>query len=154
EQERQDQAAKPDAIQNAVAALFSIPHDETIREDLEAVLARNRRIGRVERIVGDGETDIEMRGDDPFARICLPEGKVPKWRTRDMSDMVAYYGLAFLPYRHLRTMTVTDDIADRLAAWWGIDRRSDRLYALRAIVRAWREDKYYANRDQKTDGQA
>jgi patatin-related protein len=154
EKERQDFPAKPDAIQNAVAALFSIPHDETIREDLEAVLARNRRIERVERIVRDGEADIETRSDDPFARIVLAEGKVPKWRTRDMGDMVAYYGLAFLPYRHLRMMTVTDDIADRLAVWWSIDRRSDRLYALRAIVRAWREDKYYENRDQKIDGQA
>lgn len=154
ESERQVFNQKPDAIENAFAAVFSIPQDETIREDLEAVLARNRRIERVERIVREVEADIEMRDDDPFARIVLPGGEVPKWRTRDMGDMIAYYGGAFLPYRRLRMMTVTDDIADRLAVWWGIDRRSDRLYALRAIVRAWREDNYYENRDQKTDSQA
>jgi len=48
-------------------------------------------------------------------------------------------------------MTVTDDIADRLAVWWNIDRRSDRLCALRAIVRAWREDKYLENRAPNDD---
>jgi len=154
ERERQVYDAKPDAIENAFAALISIPQDETIRQDLEAVLARNRRIERVERIVREVEADIEMRDGDPFARIVIDEGKVPTWRSRDMGDMIAYYGVAFLPYRRLRMMTVTDDIADRLAVWWGIDRRSDRLYALRAIVRAWREDKYYENVGQKIDSQA
>jgi patatin-related protein len=154
ETERQDSKEKPDAIQNAVAAVFSIPQDETIREDLEAVLTRNRRIERVERIVREGESDIEARAEDPFARIKLDQdGKVPTWRSRDMTDMINYYGVAFLPYRRLRMMAATDDIADRLAVWWGIDRRSDRLYALRAIVRVWREDKYYEHRDPDPDRQ-
>jgi patatin-related protein len=152
ESERQMFNEKPDAIQNAIAAVFSIPQDETIREDLEAVLTRNRRIERVERIVREGEADIETRAEDPFARIKLDEdGKVPTWRSRDMGHMIDYYGVAFLPYRRLRMMTVTDDIADRLAVWWGVDRRSDRLYALRAIVRTWREDKYYENWNPNTD---
>ena len=151
ETERQVFDSKPDAIQNAVAAIFSIPQDETIREDLEAVLVRNRRIERVEQIVrqveADVEADIEARDADPFARIILHEGKVPDWRSRGMRDMIAYYGAASLPYRRLRMMTVTDDIADRLAVWWGVDRGSDRLYALRAMVRVWREAKYCENRD-------
>lgn len=135
---------KPDAVENAVAALFTIPQDETIREDLETILARNRRIERVERIVRQVEIDIELRQIDPFARIELDEhGKVPAWRSRDMLQMVNYYGVAFLPYRHLRLMTVTDDIAERLAIWWGIDRHSDRLYALRALARAWREENFF-----------
>jgi patatin-related protein len=154
ERERQVYDEKPDAIENAIAALISIPQDETIREDLEAVLARNRRIERVERIVRDVEADIETRDVDPFAHIELDgQGNVPKWQSRDMGDMIEYYGVAFLPYRRLRMMTVTDDIADRLADCWGIDRGSDRLYALRAIVRAWREDKYYENLEEKTDRQ-
>jgi patatin-related protein len=155
ELERQGNDKKPDAIQNALAALISIPQDETIRADLMAVLTRNRRIERVERLVRDVETDIEMRDVDPFARIELDkDGKVPSWRSRDMGRMIDYYGEAFLPYRRLRMMTVTDDIADRLADWWSIDRNSDRLYALRAVVRAWRTDKYYENQECKTDRQA
>jgi hypothetical protein len=38
--ERQVFDSKPDAIDNAFAAVFSIPQDETIRQDLEAVLGR------------------------------------------------------------------------------------------------------------------
>jgi patatin-related protein len=153
EAERQVYAEKPDAIENAFAALNTIPRYETIREDLEAVLARNRRIERVERIVRQVEADIEVCEDDPFKRIKLSEGKVPDWSSLDMGDMIEYYGIAFLPYRRLRMMTVTDDIAERLAVWWGIDRGSDRLYALKALARAWREGRFYENRSQKTGGQ-
>lgn len=151
ELDHQNFEQKPDAIQNAFAAIFSIPTDETIRENLEAVLTRNRRIERIEQLVrqveADVDADIEERDDDPFARIILQEGKVPEWQSRGMRDMIKYYGAAFLPYWRLRIMTVTDDIADRLADWWGVDRHSDRLYALRAMVRVWREDQYDENRD-------
>ena len=58
---------------------------------------------------------------------------MPIWRSRGMNDMITYYGAAFLPYWRLRIVTVTDDIAERLADWWGVDRDSDRLYALRAM---------------------
>ena len=153
ELEKQSYDTKPDAIENALAALVKIPLDETIREDLEAVLVRNRRIERVERIVRQAEHYIATRKEDPFERIDVIDGAVPKWRERDMSDMVNYYGLSFLGYRRLRVMTATDDIADRLAVWWDIDRRSDRLYALRALARAWREGTYYEDRpkDQPKD---
>lgn len=144
ETEQREEKEKPDALANALSAMLSIPQDETIREDIEAVLARNRRIERVERIVRQVEVDIESRDEDPFARIELDANrKVPPWRSRDMRHMVDYYGVAFLPYRHLRLMTVTDDIAERLAVWWGVDRRSDQFYALRALARAWREENFY-----------
>lgn len=155
ETERNVFEAKPNAVENAFDALLSIPTDETIREDLEAVLARNRRIERVDRIVRQVEKEIEERSDDPFARIVLENGTVPKWRSRDMRDMVNYYGAAFLPYRQLRVMTVTDGIADRLAAWWGIDDQSDRLYALRAMARVWRDAHYFENKaDPRAPDQA
>jgi hypothetical protein len=80
EGERQTYENKPDAIENAFRALFAIPQDQTIREDMETVLARNRRIERVERIVRQVEADIEGRDVDPFARIVLVQGVVPDWR--------------------------------------------------------------------------
>jgi patatin-related protein len=153
ETEREVCADKPDAIQNAFAALNTIPRYETIREDLEAVLVRNRRIERVERIVRQVEADIELRDVDPFKRIKLIDGKVPDWSSLDMGQMIDYYGVAFLPYRRLRMTTVNDDIADRLAVWWDIDRDSDRFYALKAMVRVWREQNYYENKREQTPSQ-
>jgi patatin-related protein len=153
EAERTEFEEKPEAIENALAALTTIPQYETIREDLEAVLARNRRIERVERIVRQVEADIELREDDPFKRLKLIDGKVPEWSSLDMSAMIDYYGVAFLPYRRLRMAAVTDDIAERLAIWWDVDRRSDRFYALTAMARAWREGNYYENESRRKPGQ-
>lgn len=142
-----DPTAPPDALSNALAALTSIPSYETIREDLEAVLRRNRRIERIDRIVRLGERDLDDAEDDPLTRILhevVPEDDdgVPPWRALTMERMRRYYGDAFLPYNRLRQYTVTDDIADCLARAWKIERNSDHVYALRALVRAWREERY------------
>ena len=145
ENERQDHPDKPDAIENAFKALNTIPQYETIREDLEAVLARNRRIERVERIVRLVEADIETRDTDPFARLKLVDGKVPIWSSLDLQAMINYYGVSFLPYHRLRIAAVTDHIAERLAVCWDVDRRSDKFYALTAMTRVWREAHYYEN---------
>jgi hypothetical protein len=69
-------SARPDAISNALAALTSIPQYETIREDLQAVLNRNRRIERIERIVRLGENAI--RSDGAFEAVILEKGEIPK----------------------------------------------------------------------------
>lgn len=151
ERERQVFDAKPDALQNAVDALTRIPQYETIREDLEAVLKRNRRIERVERIVRRVELDVETLKEEPFARVLLDQdGQVPDWSALDLGDMIRYYGAAFLPYRRLRLVTVSDDLADRLAMRWGVDRHADLQYAMRALVRAWREAHYFEHKEEAT----
>ena len=127
----------PDALENSLAALTSIPRYETIREDLQSVLARNRRIERIERVVWLGEKSIKLT--DPFVGVITADGRIPAWSTLRLSDMVKYYGTAFLPYQRLRVYSVTDTLADRIGARWDIDNDSDRLYALRALVRVWRE---------------
>lgn len=138
----------PDALENSLAALTSIPRYETIREDLQSVLQRNRRIERVERMVRLGEIDIENQ-PDPFAKVLEDTGKSPDWSSMKLGEMVGYYGLAFLPYQRLRVYSVSDDLADRLGARWGIDRDSDHQYALRALVRVWRERRFH---DEGKDG--
>jgi patatin-related protein len=153
ENDRQDFGDKPDAIENAFKALNTIPQYETIREDLEAVLTRNRRIERVERIVRQVEADIETSEAVPFERVKLVDGEVPPWTSLDMGKMIDYYGVSFLPYQRLRMASATDDIADRLAVWWDIDRDSDRFYALKAMARAWREAHYYENEDRRQSSQ-
>lgn len=153
ERDRQDFAEKPDAIENAIDALTHIPQYETVREDLEAVLKRNRRIERVERLVRKVESDVDMVDEEPFARVLITQGGVRDWSTLDLGDMIAYYGVAFLPYRRLRLTTVSDELSDRLSDRWGVDRHSDLQYAMRALVRAWREENYYEHRKKATPTQ-
>lgn len=141
-----DPKSPPDALENSLAALTSIPRYETIREDLQSVLQRNRRIERVERMVRAGEIDIDNQVD-PFSGVLKEGGKIPAWSTLKLSEMVRYYGLAFLPYQRLRVYSLTDSLADQLGARWGIHRDSDHQYALRALVRVWRE-RYFDDEGQ------
>lgn len=61
--ERQVQPNEPpDAIQNVMAAL-DLPRYETIREDIQAVLKRNRLIERVNSLASEIEGDIETYND-------------------------------------------------------------------------------------------
>lgn len=138
-------ALQPDVVTNAVDALFTIPKYETIREDLEAVLARNRRIDEVEGLVHRTEAEIEKETRAnrlPFADVELVNGKVPRWRTLSMRTMVRYFGRAVLPYRQLRTHATTNRLATQLAQAWGIDTGDDRFHAVAALVTEWREKAY------------
>jgi patatin-related protein len=127
----------PDALENSLAALTTIPRYESIREDLQAVLSRNRRIERIERVVRLGE--LSVNPTDAFSVRISGDGKIPTWSKLKLSEMIAYYGTAFLPYQRLRVYAVTDRLADRLGRQWDIVSDSDQQYALRALVRVWRE---------------
>ncbi len=133
--------SSPNAVQNALTALLGIPQYETIREDLNTVLKRNRRIDRVERIVRLAEEDVERRGGG-FARVMLRDGQLVPWKDLSLDAMLDYYGPGFAPYRRLRVYGVTDWLAEQVAAAFGVDVESDRGYALRAVVRAWRESRF------------
>jgi patatin-related protein len=133
---------EPDALQNALAALTSIPQYETIREDLQTVLQRNRRIERIERLVRQGETSIDQLGDGPLTKLLCSDEPAPDWGKMPLSKMLELYGPAFLAYRRQRAYAVTDEMANRLGAQWGIGADSDEQYALRALVRVWREESF------------
>ena len=130
--------ASPDPVSNSMAALVGIPLYETIREDLLAIMARNRRIERVEWLANGVEREIEKRGLG-FGKVELQDGCVPDWSTLSQDDMVRYYGESFLAYRQVRIYSTTDWLAARFGAAWQIDAASDQAAALRAMVRAWRD---------------
>ncbi len=131
---------EPDAIENALAALTTIPQYETIREDLQAILSRNRRIERIERVVELGEEAI--RATEAFRVEPDARREVPDWAQLGLKDMVAYYGSAYLSYQRSRIYATTDTLADRIGTRLRIDPESDQQYALRGLVRAWRDRHY------------
>ncbi len=83
-----ENANKPNAIENVKAAL-SLPRDETIREDLQRILDRNRLILRANRIMEGVEEDAE-RAEEQAADLIESvdrldnskdeEIKVEKWK--------------------------------------------------------------------------
>ncbi len=141
----------PDAVSNSMAALVSIPFYETIREDLLSILARNRRIERVEWLANGVEREIESKGLG-FGKVKLKGDRVPNWATLSQDDMVEYYGASFLAYRQARIYSTTDWLSARWGAQWGVDAASDQAPALRAMVRAWR-NKHFVDSGKLGPGQ-
>lgn len=132
-EERREPSAPPDALENVGAALVGIPRYETIREDVEAVLRRNRRIERIARITERIEADLANVAGE--GRPAVARGE---WNELSMSEMARRYGRYYLPYRRLRIAAVTDEVARAFAVGAGA-RTEDEVFAVRCLVRAWRE---------------
>lgn len=137
ERER-DPDARPDFVDNVLKALTEIPRAETIREDLQRTLDRNRLIDRLTRITADLETDVAVAGKG---------GKTAQggaaWASHDLKQMILFHGAAYGAYHRLKVYSVTDDltrVVTRLVA--DIDEMSDQFLAVRYLVRAWREKTY------------
>lgn len=144
EDERQDDTP-PNVIANAKAALLDLPTYETIRQDLQRVLQRNRTFQRLNRIVQSTNEDLDKTGrhHDRY------KFRSDKWRLMDMSMMVKYCGIYFLPYRRLRIASVTDDLASLVARIKNVDEGSDFFVAVRGLLRAWRNDHYVENYNEQ-----
>lgn len=150
-EDQPQRAEKPDALQNAKAALTDLPTYETIREDLQRLLDRNRLINRVTRLTAAIEKDIAQYETLPTrnketARPRLAEGE---WDTLDLAGMIDKYGVYYLPYRRLRIADATDQMTELIAYIANFDAESDQFTAVRCLVRAWRERTYT---DYHTDG--
>jgi patatin-related protein len=164
-----EQDRKPDAIENVMSALVSLPRYETIREDLERVKARNGLIERVKAITAGVDRDEEAvwmqlgsyRQANEYegwkqlgALAPLPSGKL--WAEKylrdehvgalDLADMIKRKGRAYAAYHRLRISGVTDHVAKLIARVAGFDENSDYFFVIRSMVRAWRVKTYIEHR--------
>jgi patatin-related protein len=133
----------PDALANGLAA-FTLARYETIREDLERVLARNRVVERVVSVVGNMEED--MGEQKP------PRAPGDDFRMQDVTDMIETEGATYGGYHRLKVSLLTDDIAVMVAAAARLDPTSDAFLAVRYIVQAWRNRIYTLRLERDTDG--
>ncbi|HVN84974.1 MAG TPA: patatin-like protein [Candidatus Binatia bacterium] len=124
----------PNAIQN-VLAFDMLAHDETIREDLQRILARNRLLERVERFLSGMETDLALR--EPTQRV---EGE--KFAQTDLADKIKDEGIAYGGYHRLKVSALTEWLASLVARAADVDLESDDFIAVRYLMRAWREAGY------------
>jgi patatin-related protein len=125
----------PDAIGNSVKAL-NLARYETIREDLEEIIRRNRLIERVDRILKGTWDDIRNS-----ASKKSPDS-VDAWLGKSLDAMIDREGIAYGGYLRLRVAQLTDDLAEIIACQAGFDTRSDLFQAVRYLVRAWRDLRY------------
>ncbi|HEV2834057.1 MAG TPA: patatin-like protein [Pyrinomonadaceae bacterium] len=159
---------KPDAIENTMAALLTLPRYETIREDLERVKERNRLIERVSKITTGVDRDEEAVRQQVFSKaregdadawkqlgaLVLPKNQ--EWSKEfvkdedtadlDLADMIRRNGRAYAAYHRLRIAAVTDELAKLIARVAGFDENSDYFVVIRSMVRAWRVQTYVEHR--------
>lgn len=123
---------RPNALENALAAITGIPRYEPIREDLERLVKRNRDVERIQdvaEIVREGERILEGNFPKPL--------DVARWRDLDVSDLLRERGLQYAAYHRLKIYSVSDDLASLLTHLAGLDQNSDEYAAIRCLVQAW-----------------
>jgi len=115
----------------AQAATLKIPRVESIRQDIEEVVARNRSIERIRDITAQ----IITPGDGP-ARPPSPD-----WGSRTLSAAVEdpHWGPTYGVYFRLKVRAVVDWLADLIIRARGLDPDSDLALASHQVVRAWKD---------------
>ena len=142
---------RPNAIVNTAAA-FSLARYETIREDLQRVLHRNRLIERVESIGSDFQMEEDLRNGGYERKPTRDQS----FRRSDLKGMIQKEGIAYGGYHRLKLAKLTDEIAAAITFAVGFDAASDEFLAIRHLVRAWREQNYtaYLSRNGGDPGKA
>jgi patatin-related protein len=150
---------KPNFIENVLDALSSLPRYETIREDLQRVVDRNRLIERLNRVINGVEEDEEkarMAGSNLGVLGCLreedgqlwtkPELTDKEWAALDLTDMIRRKGRAYIAYHRMEIAALTDELAKLVTRVAGLDEESDYFLVIRSLVRAWRDKAYVEHR--------
>ncbi len=157
-----EHAGKPDAIQNSLAALLTLPRVETIREDLEKIFEKNRLTERVERIIKNIERDKSaLKGVSGSYRKWQPQEQHElqplwakenlsdkEWGELDMEDMIKRRGLGYVGYHRLEIAVVTDDFGKLLTRVAGFDEESNYFLVFRYLMKAWRVLQYTEYRQE------
>jgi patatin-related protein len=119
----------PNALQNSLDALVTIPGYQTIRNDLLRVLERNRQATKINKTLSEVENEIQGGG----VQCIVPRGAVEEIWFQPDSCYRAYY--------RMRAAEITDDLALMLARIYGVEESSAYFAALRSVVRKWRQDR-------------
>jgi patatin-related protein len=98
-------AAPPNFLRNTIDALVRLPREETIREDLQRVIDRNRLIERVQEITSHVDEDVQKF----VGRVGGAE-----YQRRTLADEIHDRGPGYAGYHRLKVRAVTDDLAAML----------------------------------------
>lgn len=131
---------KPDALGHSLAALIGLPRYETIREDIEAVIDRNRLLERIDQVTRLVDQDVAIAGAKAIQRQT--RGEFEKTRLQEMIDR---HGISYGIYHRLKVAEVTSELAALVSGIVGYPDRADECVAIRQIVESWRNRRYKEN---------
>jgi patatin-related protein len=133
-----------DPLENVVAQALLLPRDETVRSDLEAVIARNEIIRRMESVLLSVETRLDPpHTSDPavFTSFTLKE---------EAESVSATYAA----YHTLRVEAVIDDLASLAAEAMRYPVGPGYVRAIRYVFDAWVRERFpdYAEQGPAPEG--
>jgi patatin-related protein len=137
-------AGKPDVIANVEAALLTLPRKETIRQDIENLMDRNRFLERVRRILSKVEEDVKRSQTERSAPI-----KGDDWAAKGLTEMIQKYGPGYGGYHRLKIGDVLDDLASLISRLADVNESSYKYPAIRLLLRAWLNDRYVEDVDER-----
>ena len=131
-------ASLPGFFRTIFGALSDLPREQPIRDNLEAISERSRRIGRMRQIVGALRPDIEKVVETTVGRTFFLTRPTPRrlalWRTRMQRKASRAAGFAYPAYAQLKLSVIVDGLSDLLAELGG-DPSPAQRQALRHALR-------------------
>ena len=137
---RRDEPKQYDFIENTSKALIELPRYETIREDIQAVLDRNKLLETVRMLTSALDEDVIKRSAARAARLAFATPK--PYEERGLAERIAEDGISYGTYHRLRVLSVTRNLANLVSRAAGLDPESDECQAIRWMVEAWRDDNF------------
>jgi patatin-related protein len=136
-----EEARSWNALTVARAAVLTIPRFEAIRNDIQSVLMRNRRLTRMRDIVSRIGADATEG-----MRVLAVARKVQddEWAARSLSETIkaGAWGPSYGTYHRLKVRGVVDYLAELVVRAAGLDPTSDDQIATHYLVRAWKEQRF------------
>jgi patatin-related protein len=118
-------------IPNVIAAAHKLPRAETIREDLERLLERNREIARIRGIV-----DLV---DELAVTAPLP---AEEWSSRSSENLPQAGDPRYVAYHRLKIDVALDELAALVSRIVRLEADSEYGSALRCVIQAWFDGTY------------
>lgn len=141
----------PDAIQNVLEQMVLLPRTQTIREDLDRLLTRNRQIQRIQNVLKPLQDDIRKTSGTTAATAGVTSADI---RSQFLEELLPIYGVSYGTYQRLRVAELTDDVAHLFTRLAGLSEDSDDFFVVRYIVRAWRDGRYVHFKSEVQEGSA
>ena len=126
----------PGFFQTIIGAMSELPRQQPIRDNLEEIAERSRRIERMRTIIAGIRPEVEKQVEALFGYTLFLDSPTPArlsaWRQRAQTAAAKSSGYAYAAYGHMKVTGVVEAITTLLHAAGGDteQHRWDRLHAL------------------------
>lgn len=141
--------APPDFIQNSFAAAVTLRQHETIREDLQRVLDRNRLMERVKEVTSYVEKDVAEWQANGKQQLNRRDGA--DYSRRTLRQEVHDRGPGYAGYHRLKVRAVTDELAGMIERAAGFRKGSEESRAVQSVAAEWRSQTFSEDNPEQSE---